>query len=644
MNLNMKIQLSFCVTMILVMLVVGGGIAKTSTNATMEMANDSMTTSATLAGDNISRQLEDYMSVVSMVGKNEILSGSSSAKSKSDYVDTYVEAYGFTSGNILDENGVSIIDGTDFSDRAYVQEALKGTANVSDITLSKYTNTYGVSIAAPICKGDSITGVVYFRLDSDFITEIIEAVKISENSYAYLVDKQGNIVAHPNKDLILNYNLNEQGGAIQQLAKEIEKGEAGNHDYTLDGKEIFCGFSPILNTNGWSMVIAAPRSDFEKATNAILKMLVIVGCIGVFLVAIIAWMISAQISNPIKQIKGALVELSQGDFNVKIEPVAGKDEIAVLQTAAASLVDTLSNIMNQSNRVLESIARYDLTVEDMKMFPGEFNILSTSINSIKYTLNRLILEVQNSVRSVDTGSRELAQATASLSQGTVAQANSVQTVADHLSAVVDKINRNSEREDAVSKNLGGLDKQIQIANVQMEELLSVVDEIETMSSSILKIVSTIDSIAFQTNILSLNASVEAARAGELGSGFAVVAEEVRSLAEKCSESSKKTSELINRCIAAIAQAKQCADSTFESLSDIVADSTELSKTFEEISKDTGEQANDSKHIQLEINAISDVIQTNTATVEETAASTAVLSEQAMNLENMIRNFKVLDRS
>lgn len=640
MKLRTKIQLSFCITILLVLIAVGYGIGITSTNATMQMANDSMTTSATLASDNISHQLEDYMNVVTLIGKDEMLSGNASNKEKAAYLDTYVEAYGFTSGNILDEKGVSIVDGTDFSDRAYVQSALEGVTNVSDITLSKYTNTYGVSVAAPIYKGSDIKGVVYFRLDSDFIMEIIDSVKISENSYAYLVDSQGNIVAHPTKELILNYNLNEQGGSLEKLAKDIAKGEAGNDNYVLEGNEIICGYSPIDNTNGWSMVIAAPKSDFMSATNAILRMLVILGIIAVVVVIIISSVISAQISNPINRVKDAMVSVAKGDLSIQIASVGGKDEIAVLQNTAASLLDTLSGIIGQANRVLASIAQYDLTVADMKSYPGEFNSLSTSVNSIKYTLNQLIIEVQNSVRNVDTGSRELAEATAALSQGTVAQASSIQTLADHLGAVVEKINRNSQREDMVNSNLGDLDKRIQAANSQMQELLEAVDEIETMSSSILKIVSTIDSIAFQTNILSLNASVEAARAGELGSGFAVVAEEVRSLAEKCSESSKKTSELISHCIASINNAKAYADSTFGSLTDIVTDSAKLAATFEEIAIDTGEQAADSKHIQNEINVISDVIQTNTATVEETAASTAVLSEQAMNLENMVRNFKV----
>lgn len=640
MKLRTKIQLSFCATIVIMLLAVGYGVGITTSKATMEMADDSMVTSATLASAHIAQQLEDYMNVVTLVGRDSFLSGSASDESKMAYLDSYIETYGFTSGNILDAKGVSIDDGTDFSDRTYVKTALEGTTNVSDITLSKYTNTYGVSIAAPIYKGADINGVVYFRLDSNFIMDIIDFIKISENSYAYLVDKEGNIVAHPNEEMILNFNLIEEGGSVAKVGELIGEKESGNGEYRYNGKEILCGYSKIANTNGWSMVIAAPKTDYTAATNQVIKVLVALGIIAVMIVILVSAIIAGQICGPINRVKDALVGVADGNLDMDIPVSGGKDEVAILQNTTASLLETLSGIIGQANVVLGSIAKYDLTVRNMKSYPGEFDSLSKSVNSIKYTLNQLIMEVQNSVRNVDTGSRELAQATAALSQGTVSQASSIQSLADDLGVMVDRINKNSERGEMVNSNLNNLDLQIQTANSQMKELLSVVDEIETMSSSILKIVSTIDSIAFQTNILSLNASVEAARAGELGSGFAVVAEEVRSLAEKCSESSKKTSDLINECIASINNAKKCADSTFDSLTVIVSDSSEIAKNFQEITEDTVEQAAKSKNIQREINTISDVIQTNTATVEETAASTAVLSEQAMNLENIVRNFKV----
>lgn len=642
MKLKTKIQLLFCVTIVAFLLVMGNILIFESEKASNKIIQNSMNTSATLASNHISKQLEDYMNIVTLLGKDNVVSSTKSAEKKAEYLDTFVETYGFTSANILDENGISINDGTDFSDREYVKLALEGKTNVSDITLSKYTGTYGVSIAAPIYdNNNSIKGVVYFRLDINFIEDIIDTIKMSDNSYAYLLDDEGNIIVHPNHDLILQYNIKDKENNISSIADDILSGKAGNGIYYYDDKEITCGFGPVLNTNGWSIVIAAPESDFSKDINFVRTILIILIIVAIILAIIISTIIAAGISKPINNVKDALLEVAAGNLEVRVGTSTGSDEVAVLQNTTASLVETLSGIIGQANSILGSISRYDLTIRNMDQYPGDFDSLSKSVNFIKSTLNQLIVEVQNAVVSVDTGSRELAQATSALSQGTVAQANSIQVLDENLGVIVDKINRNFENEETVNRQLGELDFQINNANNQMKELLNVVGKIETMSSSIKKIVATIDDIAFQTNILSLNASVEAARAGEYGNGFAVVAEEVRGLAQKCGESSRKTEELINDCLKYINEAKICADATFGSLSDIVINSSEIAQAFETISEDTKEQTEKTKGFQVEIHNISDVIQTNTATVEETAASTAVLSEQAANLGVMVKNFRVV---
>ncbi len=174
----------------------------------------------------------------------------------------------------------------------------------------------------------------------------------------------------------------------------------------------------------------------------------------------------------------------------------------------------------------------------------------------------------------------------------------------------------------------------------MRELRQVVSEIESMSADVQKIVGTIDSIAFQTNILALNAAVEAARAGDKGKGFAVVADEVGSLAGKCGESSKKTAELINACMTAIAKAQKCAEQTFESIKEIADNSDKIANAFVDIREATKDQASKSVDIQKEIANISGVVQNNMATAQETAASTQVLSDEADKLSRMIQKFTV----
>lgn len=642
MKLRTKIQISFSLIMAVLLVIIGMITQKLNTATVNALTDSSIATSATLASNHISQQLENYLNVVSMVGTNELLSDrAATIMEKTAFLNKYVETYGFTSANLLDTKGISLKDGTDFSDRDYVISALKGIANVSDVTLSKYTNTYGVSIAAPVYdSANRITGVVYFRLDIDFMMDVIKNISISDHSYAYLVDKKGNIIVHPDNSLILNFNLADQQGSMKALANEIKENKAGDGTYTYNGETILCGFGAIEHTNDWSIVIAAPETDFTSYSDRVNTITVILDILAIIIAIILSTFLASSISKPIDQVKKALVSVSEGDFSVQIPKAHGKDEVAVLQNTTASLLHTFSDIIGQANQVMDSIANYDLSISDMNSYPGEFDRLSTSINSIKRMLKKLIMKVQNSVNTVENGSHEIAQATSALSQGAVSQANSIQTLADDFADVVTRIDNNSEHEELINEKLTALDQNIQTANGQMELLMSAVKSVETMSVDIQKIVGTIDSIASQTKILSLNASVEAARAGEMGRGFAVVAEEVRSLAVKCGEASNKTSDLVNDCVKSIANAKECADATFESLSGIVSDSSEISVAFQKIASDTLEQAHKSKRIQDEVDNISEVVQTNSATSEETAASTALLSEQAKSLKELIRKFKI----
>ena len=206
--------------------------------------------------------------------------------------------------------------------------------------------------------------------------------------------------------------------------------------------------------------------------------------------------------------------------------------------------------------------------------------------------------------------------------------------------MAESIMRNSDSEARVQKRLQELEGLIINGNQEMEQLRDVVSQVENMSSDIKDIIATIESIAFQINILSLNASVEAARVGESGKGFAVVAGEIGSLASKTSDASKQIAELITVCLRKIENAMVCADSTAGCLRDIVDNSEEISTAFTSITADTKEQADKSSRIKHEISNISDVVQVNSATAQETAAATVNLLEQAQNLSRLISRFRV----
>ena len=616
MKLRTKIQLIFGGTAILLMSLMGSVAYSLSYQTQMQMVQTDVNRASALASENLSNQLQNYMNVTSIAGTDSIIRDSSASISdKEACIDRYVQTYGFTSGNLLDQNAVSLFDGTDFSDRDYVQRALTGEVCVSDITLSRYTGTYGVSIAAPVqSASDDITGVIYFRIDNDFMTSIVENLKISRNSSACIVDANNQIIAHENPELIMT------------------EAAASN-----DG---ICASVPVNNTNGWTLVITAPESDFTGAMTTMIRQFVIWDIIAVIAALIIAMLFANSMSKSVLTAKNAMLSISQGDLSCSLTKTKRKDELGVLQNTAASLVEMLQHIIGEANQILGSIAHFDLTTGEMNSYPGAFNGLADSVNAIRQMLTRMIIDIQSSSANVKSGSSQLAEATQLLSEGTVSQTSSIEKLVMDMNNVVDSINQNSENGNLINERLNTLDTKIQDSSQQMEHLLRIVDQIEEMSSDIQKIVGTIDSIAFQTNILALNASVEAARAGENGRGFAVVAEEVSSLASRSSDASKKTGELIEKCITGIAQAKESADVTASALESIVTYSAEIARSFDSISEATQEEARKANSIRMEINNISDVVQSNSSTAQETAASTEALSQQAQTLEAMTSRFRV----
>jgi len=637
MKLSTKISIVFSLTIIILVYIIGTEACLYSYSSTISLVEKNSRSSAKTTARDIEALLQNYKNIAKASGSDMTLIGNIPNEVRVKKVEQLAKQYGFTSGNLLDKKGVSIKDGTDFSDRDYVKAALNGKTNISDVTLSKYTNTYGISIAAPLISSGRIIGVVYYRADVDFMNDIVKHISVGQGSYAYILDENNNVIAHKNEKYIMNDKYKEM---IPKDIKNCISSQNGSMTCSYGGDKYICGYSKIDKTANWRVVIASPESAYNSDILRFVKKLVISDIIALIVAIIVALIIARVISRPIVRVKNLLSALAQGDLSVQLNDTKNKDELGILQNSAVSLNRMLSDMLTQSGDVLSKMAAYDLTSEDMREYPGKFNELAASINSIKAILSNMILNIQNSSVNVDGGSKQLAEAASMLSEGTMAQASSLQKLVMDVENVAQNINANSDKTIFVNESLGNLDSEIKDGNQKMQELSNVVRTVEEMSEDIKKIVNTIDGIAFQTNILALNASVEAARAGESGRGFAVVAQEIGTLATKSSDASKKTAELIEKCIKGIESAKEYADITSDSLAKIVSDSNNIANAFDEMSKANEIQAKNANDIRNEIENISQVVQSNTATAQQTAASTEVLSEQAAALKDMTGRFKV----
>ncbi|SFB37684.1 methyl-accepting chemotaxis protein [Acetitomaculum ruminis DSM 5522] len=596
-----------------------------------------------LTSNQIGGRLDNYMNLAAVSGRDPIISSSDASNAdKLERMSVLAKQNGFESYDVLNLKGISYLNETNYSDKDFFQSALNGTAAISDI--EKCEDGFEFTIAAPLYDESltKIQDVVCYKMEIDFLKDILSSLNLSETSYAYLIDDNGNVIVHTNEELIDKVNISEEKGALSEIYNNLTEERTGSKEYTYNNTRVLCGYSPIPGSSGWSIVVAELYTTYVHDVNSMTYQMIFILVILLITFIIISRIVANLIAKPIIRVKDSLSKIAVGDFSENIKTIKNpkKYEVAVLTNTAAMMLDRLKKIVMDSTDILEGLSNYNLKQEKMDTYPGDFNKLSDSVNKISNILNELIVEVSQSTSYVGNGSKELAQAADALAQGTTTQAGSIQNVVSDIEDMAKRINRNAQNEKTVDQQIKNLNCLIQNGNGEMTNLVEVVKEVEAMSADIQKIVGTIDSIAFQTNLLALNASVEAARAGIHGKGFAVVASEVGALAAKSSNASQQTADLIESCLSKIEEAMNCANTTFDVLTRIVENSGEISKAFEEISADTNQQVENASSIQKEIVNISNVVQSNMATAQETAASTQVLSEQADTLDNLMRRFKV----
>ncbi len=559
---------------------------------------------------------------------------------KEELLDMYfgTEDGGFWKASTASE----IPEGYDARERGWYQSAkAENQLVVTDPYFDAFTLQMCDTIACPVFRDGEFIGVLGIDISLVTVSEVASSVQYASGVYSFVVDAAGNYIYHPNEEFMPSEDTAVAvADTLPELIPALESPEE-EKIFTLtddNKKEVYASVYPI-GDSGWILGVANPVDNALRTVKQISQRILWIGVAAIVIVILATTLVIGVIVGSVRKMRDVTVRLAEGDLNVQLQPTHSRDEIGVLQNSMYELTSRISGMMRETNRILGEIADYNLMVSDMAEYPGEFNELSRSVNSIRQILNRLIVLVQQSAEEVHTSASQLAMAADALADSTTSESLSISNLRDNVEQITDQINHNSLHCQHVDAKLNELNHEIQAGNEEMTRLYEAVSEAENGSADIQKIVEAIDGIAFQTNILSLNASVEAARAGESGKGFAVVAEEVRALAMRCAEESAKTAELVENCLSAVNRAKGHADTASECMNRVVANSMEIAQAFTEISDATTEQAENSKRIIVELTQITDVVQSNTATAEETAASTEELTAQAEKLMHLIREFK-----
>lgn len=351
--------------------------------------------------------------------------------------------------------------------------------------------------------------------------------------------------------------------------------------------------------------------------------------------------LTRSITKPLRQLEDAAEKIVNGDFDINVT-YESKDEMGSLTKSFKNMTFILESVISDASRLLSEMAdgNFDVRTKAEDKYVGNLQSLLISIRKLNKDLSITLGQINQSADQVASGSGQVSNGAQALAQGATEQAASVEELASTITNISHQVNTTAENamEARTRSNTAG--DEAEVCNNQMRDMIEAMEEIAHSSNEISKIIKTIEDIAFQTNILALNAAVEAARAGEAGKGFAVVAEEVRSLAGKSSVASKNTAELIENSVSAVSRGSKLANSTAQSLIQVVEHVRSASSKVDEIASAAEEQAGAIEQVTLGVDQISSVVQTNSATAEQSAAASQELSEQSTMLKNLVAKFKL----
>ena len=377
--------------------------------------------------------------------------------------------------------------------------------------------------------------------------------------------------------------------------------------------------------------------------NSLISICVIIAVMVVATVLVLgtAFKLVKGIMEPTEEVRKALMGFSEGKLDIPVN-YESKNELGNMCNALRSSQDTLSAVIEDICYLLGEMANgnFDVRSRATDKYVGALSAVLESIRKINHNLSDTLAQIDLSAEQVSSGSEQVSTGAQSLAQGATEQASAVEELSATINEIANGAKKNAENgETAMRQSQESGDLVLESAKY-MEEMVTAMGSISQSSQEIGRIISTIENIAFQTNILALNAAVEAARAGSAGKGFAVVADEVRNLATKSDQAAKATKELIDHSIESVQGGNEIVKKVSDALSKTVEASNLAMSSLKEITKAVEAEAESISQVTEGIDQISSVVQTNSATSEESAAASEELSSQASLMKELMAKFKL----
>ncbi|WLR50411.1 methyl-accepting chemotaxis protein [Bacillus tianshenii] len=547
----------------------------------------------------------------------------------------------------------------DLSDRSYIKKALTGEANMSDVIISRKTNSAVIMMAVPIKQNENIIGALIARIDGYYLSDILKDITYGKSGYSFIINNKGTFLGHENRDFVLNQvNYVEEAEKeptlkpLSDLLMTMTKGDKGINHFKLEGIDKVAGYAPINGTD-WSLAVTAPENEFLEGLDELKWLTFITSLIMQVIGMAIALYLARSIIKPIRATIAVGEKLAEGDFTHHIDSkyVNRRDEIGSLARAFERMSESMKKMVS---KVHESA-----------------NDLASSASNMRYSIkqttnaaNEVTSSIQEVAKGADTQLHSAEENTRALEE----MAIGIQRIAETASTITDEAVHMDEKahdgNDAVQKAI----KQMREIEEGTNNARDTIYLLNKDSNEIGQIIQIITDISEQTNLLALNAAIEAARAGELGKGFAVVAEEIRKLADQTGQSAAKISSLIvkmqdntKNAVTSMEHNKDDVDKGIEvvhafgsmftdilhsihditqRMEDMTSISQEMSASTEEVSASMEDMESTAKEASANTQNVAAASEEQLAAIEEINTSSRHLAQLSTQLKELVSEFKL----
>ncbi|HKM14776.1 MAG TPA: methyl-accepting chemotaxis protein [Marinospirillum sp.] len=629
-NISQRLMLVFFIVLLLASGSLGLTALYQSTLAVNEQVEQALSNIAVGASDTVRSRINTQLATLSELAEQPLLQALSD--DSLSYLGEATQRLGYLGLGWVNAAGIAHYPGgntADLGNRSYIIKAFENQTNMSDVIISRVINKPVIMLATPIQDKATkkVKAVLIARMDASLLSTITDDLGFGKSGFAFVINEKGILIAGRDRERILNQHNMLENGSPENIATfktllDQRKGTV-NLNVDADQQDYLIGFAPIENT-GWVLGVTAKNSEVFERLNLLQWLLSLMSIAALIIGMALAWVFSQSIViKPLQHIKDVVQKIQQtGNLQLRAT-VTGQDEVAITGQALNAMMDSFQGLVSKiSGSTEELFAASEQLDQNSQMLLSE----SSHQASITTQLVAALEEMNSAIHEV--------------AQNTVWASERAETAVQQTNAGRDQVSASQKTIDQLEQEV------VATANI--------VSELNSRTQEIDQVLSIISSIAEQTNLLALNAAIEAARAGEHGRGFAVVADEVRSLAGNSQQAAGSIREKIESFRHAAQQAlkkmQQCStfaaegtESSRESTRRFnqTADSThEILELNQQIASATEEQSAVISELNLTLNQLNDGIRDVTNHARDTASASALLTNLAQTLKTETNQFNI----